>query len=89
MIENMPMLSCRDLAERLSAYADGELDADMVRAIEMHLGACHPCTNFFRGFDSVVQAAKLRRPVQVPEGMADRIIDQFLAIAGSDKVKNG
>jgi anti-sigma factor RsiW len=29
--------------ERISAYADGELDADEARGVEAHLGACTEC----------------------------------------------
>lgn len=37
------MAECHDLIKRLSAYADGELDADLCEELKRHLEGCNDC----------------------------------------------
>jgi anti-sigma factor (TIGR02949 family) len=36
-------LQCKELADSLTEYLDGELDEDQRRSIERHLGGCPGC----------------------------------------------
>lgn len=36
-------MDCQDVFRRISDYLDGELDADLKRAIEAHACGCHHC----------------------------------------------
>jgi anti-sigma factor RsiW len=36
-------LNCQDVFRELSNYLDGDLDADLKRAIEAHACGCHHC----------------------------------------------
>ncbi len=38
---------CRELCERLNAYMDGELAADMCRNLEQHMADCPDCHAVF------------------------------------------
>lgn len=51
-------MSCRELAEHLSDYIDGELDASIRRLIDEHGGECPPCRAFVRTLALTVEAVR-------------------------------
>lgn len=58
-------MSCREMAEHLSAYLDGELEAGLRQIIERHGGDCPPCRSFINTLSRTVEAvrAQPRRPI--------------------------
>ncbi len=49
-------ISCRDAAERVFEWLDGELEADMAARVGAHLETCAHCYPFLR-FESAFRAA--------------------------------
>lgn len=65
---------CRAVFARLSDWADRELSADDLRAIEAHLETCRMCGDEFR-FEAQTLAAIKRavRAAAAPEGLRERV----------------
>ena len=58
--------------DRLSAYLDGELTADVTAAVRGHVASCRPCRD---ELDRLAQARRLLRgmaPLEPPPGLAER-----------------
>ncbi|MEK7284161.1 MAG: zf-HC2 domain-containing protein [Acidobacteriota bacterium] len=58
-------MSCREMADCLSDYLDGELQADLRALIDEHRGECPPCEAFIRTLVRTVEAirAQPREPL--------------------------
>lgn len=63
-------LSCIDMLENLSAYVDGELDAETVARVKQHLAGCDNCERFEGRFAAMVQGLRDMQ-LQSPELPAD------------------
>jgi anti-sigma factor RsiW len=50
-------LQCIDVVELLSAYLDGELDDDLRRRMDEHLGGCDGCRAAIGQFETVRRLA--------------------------------
>ena len=51
-------MSCREMAQFLSDYLDGELEASLRRVIERHGGECPPCHAFIQTLSRTVEAIR-------------------------------
>lgn len=51
-------LTCRDVAEFLMAYSDGELGADARGAFEAHLAQCSSCVRYVEHYRRTVAMAQ-------------------------------
>ncbi len=73
-------LTCREIADFLMAYLDGDMEADRRAEFERHLGACPPCVNYLRTYQRVVEMARAShqcdamRPPPVPEQLVKAIL---------------
>lgn len=52
------LMSCREMADYLSDYLDGELEADLRALIDEHSGDCPPCEAFIRTLACVVETVR-------------------------------
>lgn len=74
-------LTCKEFIDFLSAYLDGELDADQQQIFVQHLSVCQACTDYMASYKQTVELLKdehLRGDLdlgeQVPEGLIDAIL---------------
>jgi anti-sigma factor RsiW len=51
-------MTCREIVERLSDHVDGEVGAELRRAIEAHGGDCPPCRAFLRTLRATVRMVR-------------------------------
>ncbi len=51
-------MSCREMAEHVSDYLDGELQADLRALIDEHRGDCPPCEAFIRTLARTVEVVR-------------------------------
>jgi anti-sigma factor RsiW len=51
-------LSCREMAEHLSDYIDGDLREDLRALIDAHRGDCPPCEAFVRTLARTVEIVR-------------------------------
>ena len=52
-------MTCRELAEFIIEYLDGELPADVRAPFERHLEACPPCECYLRQYRFTVAAGRV------------------------------
>jgi anti-sigma factor RsiW len=75
-------VTCRELAEFILDYLDGELPADVRTPFERHLAACPPCECYLRQYRTTVVAGRLafsecdgELPSDVPEELIVAILE--------------
>lgn len=66
-------MTCREMAEYLSDYIDGELDASLRRAIDEHGGECPPCRAFVRTLRRTVEAVRAQPRSPLPARLRDAL----------------
>ena len=54
-------MNCREMAQFLSDYVDGDLEASIREVIDAHGGQCPPCRAFVKTLSRTVEALK-RQP---------------------------
>ena len=76
------MLTCREFADFLMAYLDGELPEGERSAFEEHIGACPPCVHYVESYKETVRLGReLCReaagppPEDAPEGLIQAILE--------------
>jgi RNA polymerase sigma-70 factor (ECF subfamily) len=62
-------MTCREMAEYLSDYIDGALDASMRRLIDEHGGECPPCRAFVRTLARTVEAVRAQPRQPLPSAL--------------------
>jgi anti-sigma factor RsiW len=76
-----PELTCREIADVLMAYEDGELAPPARRAFEAHLAVCPDCVVYLEGYRQTVALG--RRAFEdldaaaddhVPEGLVEAVL---------------
>jgi len=58
--EGTGQATCREMAEWVSEYVDGELAASLREAIDRHCGDCPPCEAFVRTLARTVELIRAR-----------------------------
>lgn len=58
LVLRRPHLCCRDVADFLMAYLDGELPASQTRAFEKHLAVCPNCVAYLETYKKAAALAK-------------------------------
>lgn len=64
----MVKLTCEEMTEALSAYADGETRAEETKAVEEHLAACQSCKDKFL---AILETERRLRALNAEEGAPD------------------
>jgi anti-sigma factor RsiW len=65
--------ACRELAERLSEYLDGELPPELAQKVEEHFVGCATCEAFMESLARVRDLGAWLPEERLPEGVAKRI----------------
>ena len=68
-------LSCREMAEHLSDYLDGELSASLAALIDAHRGECPPCEAFIRTLAKSVQVVRARPREPLSPALRERLLE--------------
>lgn len=67
------MVSCKKLAQNLSAYIDGDLDPELSCEIEKHLSLCRRCSVLLDSVRKVIIVSGDDRTFELPIGYEDRL----------------
>ena len=66
-------VTCKDMAEKLLLFRDGELDADQTEFLRQHLHLCPMCMDLLHSYDEVVEILHRLHPAKMPEGLMERL----------------
>ena len=66
-------VTCKDVAEKLLLFRDGDLDDDQTSLLRPHLHLCPMCMDLLRSYDEVVEILHRLEPTQMPAGMLERL----------------
>ncbi len=74
-------LTCREFADFLMAYLDGELPADEHAEFQRHMGMCPPCVDYVETYRETVRLGRLCCDPEgpVPADAPERLIQAILA----------
>ncbi len=76
----MVKLTCEEMKEALSAYADGESGPEETRAVEEHLAACQACKDKFQANLEIEQRLReLNAEERAPDGLWQEISERISA----------
>lgn len=79
----MKGLTCRELADFLLQYLEGELPAEQRAEFEEHLEDCPPCVHYLESYETTVQLEKeaAREPEDAlpPEEAPEALVRAILA----------
>jgi len=66
-------VTCKDLAEKLLRFRDGDLGPEETEFLRHHLHYCPMCMDLLHTYDEVVDVLKRLKPCRLPEGLLDRL----------------
>lgn len=66
-------VTCKEVAETLLLFRDGELDEEQTDFLRQHLHLCPMCMDLLRSYEEVVDILHRLEPAQMPEGLLDRL----------------
>ena len=72
-------MTCRELADFMMEYLDGELEAGARRRFEEHLAICPDCVHYLQQYQDTIRAGQLacqdEPPADVPESLVKAILE--------------
>lgn len=71
------VVSCREVWREITNYIDGELDAEMQKAIEAHLDQCRHCTALLDSTRNVIVLIADERTFRLPAGFSNRMRERL------------
>ena len=69
----MKQLTCREVLDQLQEYLDDAAHADLVHAVDHHLGLCRHCRIEVDTIRGVVKIFQVDRQIVLPEGAAVKL----------------
>ena len=69
----MKPLTCREVLDQLQEYLDETAHADLVHAVDHHLGLCRHCRIEVDTIRGVVKIFQVDRQIVLPEGVAVKL----------------
>jgi anti-sigma factor RsiW len=71
-------VTCREFADFVMAYLDGELDATLRSRFENHLGDCADCVRYLREYRATVRAGQVAYADELPAGVPEDLVKAIL-----------
>jgi hypothetical protein len=66
-------MTCKELADLLMAYCDGELPREHCELICEHFRLCGPCRNFMESYRITVRLCRSLPMAELPQHLVDRL----------------
>jgi hypothetical protein len=66
-------MTCRELAELLFEYTQGELDPDLCEHITRHLSLCPPCVAYMESYRITIQLTRKLPDAPMPPELVQRL----------------
>ncbi len=66
-------MKCNECFRQISNYLDGEIDADLKRELEEHLGKCHRCQVVYDSTRKSIELYCDGKLFELPAGVRERL----------------
>jgi anti-sigma factor RsiW len=76
------MMTCKEIAELLLDYLDGELPKEYRDMICQHIRLCGPCLHYVESYQVTVQVSRRLPPIAMPQHLLDRLQAALKEIEG-------
>ena len=80
-------MTCRELAELLLEYTQGDLDPDLCEHISRHLSDCQPCMHYMESYRNAIQLTGRLPPAPMPPELAQRLEVALRSFKGQEGSK--
>jgi len=70
-------IDCKHVWQYISAYIDGEVDAELRERIERHLETCEICSAVLDSTRNVIVLVADERVLELPAGFSERLHDRL------------
>jgi predicted anti-sigma-YlaC factor YlaD len=77
------MLSCRELTEIVTDYAEGRMSFWRRLEVQLHLGMCHPCRAYLRQMRLAAQTVGQLPPEPMPPDVKAELLKRFAALSAA------
>ena len=77
------MLSCRELTEIVTDYAEGRMSFWRRLEVQLHLGMCHPCRAYLRQMRLTAQTVGQLPPEPMPPDVKAELLKRFAALSAA------
>jgi predicted anti-sigma-YlaC factor YlaD len=67
------MMTCKEIAELLMAYCDGELAKEYADLICHHIRLCGPCKNFLDSYQVTIRLSRQLPMTEIPQHLVEKI----------------
>jgi len=71
------MLSCREVTELVTDYAEGRLSLGDRFRFQLHLGLCRHCRTYVRQLKATASALGRLPPPELPPGLEEELVRRF------------
>ena len=71
-------MTCRDFADFLLDYVEGELPADTRRRFDEHVAVCADCVQYLQHYTATVKASRLAMADDLPTDVPDALVAAIL-----------
>ena len=71
-------MTCREFADFVIDYFDGQLDADARAQFDRHLTLCPDCVHYLQQYRDTVQAGKMAFEDELPQFVPDDLLRAIL-----------
>ncbi|MFL5331034.1 MAG: anti-sigma factor family protein [Gemmataceae bacterium] len=76
-------LTCKQLAEMLHQFLDGELESGQSDGIRIHLESCPPCVAYIETYKLTIEISRKLKPKPLPEALQQRLTKAVSEMKGT------
>lgn len=80
----MRKLTCQEVIEQLAEYLDEEAHAELVAAVDLHLGGCGHCRIEVDQLRSIIRVSQGGTEVRMPESLVAKLAEAMRRAYGED-----
>ena len=71
-------MTCRDFAEFLLEYVEGQLPLEARRRFDEHLAICPDCVQYLQHYTETIKAGRLAMADDLPDDVPDELVSAIL-----------
>lgn len=72
-------MTCRDFADFLLDYVEGELPIEARRRFDEHIGVCPDCMQYLQHYTAAMEAGRLAMAEDLAADVPDELVNAILA----------